>query len=137
MIIGATSTSSPVAAGAETSGAELVDMSAEARGSVSGADVSGRLTAASTVLGAVTTGSAWVASETPASGCGLAVCGGVVSALAPDGLAEACVDEPVDGLLALTVVGDEPLGLVTADVDTPDPLAGGLTFSVVGAFTDG
>ena len=87
--IGATSTSSPVAAGAETSGAELVDTSAAARGSVSGSDVSGTLTAASTVLGAVTAGSAWVASETPASGCGLAGSGGVVSALAPDGLAEA------------------------------------------------
>ena len=60
VMTGAISASSADAAGLETSGVELVDASAEACGSVSGSDVSGRLTAASTLVGEVTAGSAWV-----------------------------------------------------------------------------
>jgi len=96
---GVTSASAAVAAGLETSGAELVATSADACGSVSDPEVSGNVALASTVVGAVTTGSAWAAPLTVAGGSAGAGCGGAAEAVAPDLLAVALLEPPPDGLL--------------------------------------
>jgi hypothetical protein len=97
--------------------------------------VSGNVVVTSTVVGAVTTGSACAALATAAGGWGLVDCGGVVDAFAPDRSAVTCVVEPVAGLETRTVVGDETFGLVATDA-APDE-AGGFACRVVGAVTWG
>ena len=75
--------------------------------------------------------------ETAAGGCVLDAFGGLVDAFAPDLPADACVEEPADGLETWTCVdGDETLGLAETDVEPPPPV-GGFTLTVTGALTCG
>jgi hypothetical protein len=73
--------------------------------------------------------------DTAAGGCGAVGAGGDVDAFAPDLLADACVDEPADGLETWTFDGDEPPGLAETDVEPPPP--GGFAFTETGALTCG
>jgi len=110
---------------------------------VNGAEVSGGVTLASTVDGAVTTGAAWVASAAAAGAVlDLAGCGAVAAALAPDGPADDVVLNPLDGLETRTLGCDDTFGLVAAVTETfwLDVLTVGLavlTLMVVGALTGG
>jgi len=140
---GATSASVASAIGLETSGAESTATFAAALLLVNGAEVSGGVTLASTVDGAVTTGAAWVASAAAAGAVlDLAGCGAVAAALAPDGPADDVVLNPLDGLETRTLGCDDTFGLVAAVTETfwLDVLTVGLavlTLMVVGALTGG
>jgi hypothetical protein len=121
--------------GLEASGAESTATFAATWLLVSGAEVSGGVTFASTVDGAVTSGAAWVESATATGAGWLANCGAVAAALAPDGLAEVVVTSPLDGLETCTLGCEVTFGLVDAEVETVG--LDGLTLTLVGAVTGG
>jgi hypothetical protein len=131
---GTISASAAAAAGLETSGSESAVTLAAAWALVSGAEVSGSVALTLTVLGAVTTGSALPAPATAAGGFGAELFGGVVEALAPEGLAEACVLAPLAGLDTRTLAGADPVGLLATETEAG--VVELLTVAVVGAFTD-